>query len=133
MFKQKINDFEKITLKLLAASAAFISPFVFYYAGSGCLLSFLLGCFLAIISFTAIVWTAYLIIPADSGKKAGTREKLLVFFSYVLKISLFIAAFIFLSKSGIKDIVAFLGGFSLLFPSLLISGILFGKKDQTPA
>ena len=129
----KINDFEKITIRFLTVSAALISPFVFYFAGSGCLLSFLLGCFLAMISFTAIVWTAYLIIPDDSGKKAGMREKALVFFSYVLKISLFIGSFIFLSKSGIKDIIAFLGGFSILFPSLLISGMLYGKKEPPAA
>jgi len=124
MFKQKINDFEKTALKILASLAAAFSPVAYYFAGPRGILSFLLGSILAVVSFTAIVWMAYLIIPADREKPVGTRDKVFVALSYILKISLFIAAFIMLSKSGIREVLSFVGGFSVLFPALMIAGYL---------
>lgn len=124
MLKQKINDFEKTSLKILAALSAAFFPVAYYFTGFRGVLSFLLGSALSLVSFTAIVWMAYLIIPRDPEKPVGTRDKVFVALSYLLKISLFIAAFIMLSKSGIREVLSFVGGFSLLFPSLMIAGYL---------
>lgn len=114
------------SISLIIAAAA--GPALFYFFGRACLAGFLVGFALAMISFYSIIKTSYLVVPETPGQKPSTRQKLIVAAVYILKVSLFIAAMWFLSKSGTAAIIGFICGFSTLLPALLVGGMISREK-----